>query len=71
MRDSTEFVSAVVGERAKRSRHYQWCTNSSWCSIRMYVYNGYRGTCANSGARHAYIMWAELGHSHFLYVPAV
>ena len=25
----------------------------------------------NSSACHAYITWAELGRSHFLYVPAV
>ena len=25
----------------------------------------------NSSACHAYIMWVELGHCHFLYVPAV
>ena len=25
----------------------------------------------NSSACHPYIMWAELGHCHFLYVPAV
>ena len=25
----------------------------------------------NSSACYAYIMWAELGHCHFLYVPAV
>ena len=25
----------------------------------------------NSSACHAYVMWAELGHCHFLYVPAV
>ena len=25
----------------------------------------------NSSACHAYIMWAELGHSHYLYMPAV
>ena len=31
----------------------------------------YGGTYANSSACHAYIMWAELGHCHFLYVPAV
>ena len=24
-----------------------------------------------SSACHVYVMWAELGHSHFLYVPAV
>ena len=27
--------------------------------------------CHNSCACHAYVMWAELGHCHFLYVPAV
>ena len=27
--------------------------------------------CHNSSACHAYVMWAELGHYHFLYVPAV
>ena len=27
--------------------------------------------CHNSSACHAYIMWAEFGHYHFLYVPAV
>ena len=26
--------------------------------------------CRNSSACHAYIMWAELGHCNFLYVPA-
>ena len=33
----------------------------------MYIYM-YGGMCA---ACHAYVMWAELRHSHFLYVPAV
>ena len=23
----------LIGERAKRARHYQGCTNSSWCGI--------------------------------------
>ena len=27
--------------------------------------------CHNSSAWHAYVTWAELGHIHFLYVPAV
>ena len=26
--------------------------------------------CHNSSACHAYVMWEELGHCHFLYVPA-
>ena len=40
----------------------------------MYVW---RCVCHNSSTCHAYIMWAELGHSHFytcqpfLYVPAI
>ena len=31
----------------------------------------WRYVCHNSSACHAYVMWAELGHCHFLYVPAV
>ena len=27
----------VIGERAKRARHYQGCTNSSLCGIYVYV----------------------------------
>ena len=27
--------------------------------------------CHNSSTCHAYVMWAELGHSHFLYKPVV
>ena len=27
--------------------------------------------CHNSSTCQAYVMWAKLGHSHFLYVPAV
>ena len=27
--------------------------------------------CHISSSCHVYVMWAELGHSHFLYVPAV
>ena len=56
----------VIGERAKRARHYQGCTSSSLCGIYMY-----RGTYAISSACHAYVMWAELGHCQFLYMPAV
>ena len=37
------------------------------CSI--YTYVEVRVT--NSSTCYAYIMWAELGHCHFLYVPAV
>ena len=27
--------------------------------------------CHNSSACHAYVMWADLGHSHFLNMPAI
>ena len=40
----------------------------------MYIYiciYVWRYMCHNSSACHAYIMWAELGHCHFLYVSAV
>ena len=36
----------------------------------IYVYV-WRYVCHNSSACHVYVMRAELGHSHFLYVPAV
>ena len=31
----------------------------------------WRYVCHNSGACRVCVMWAELGHSHFLYVPAI
>ena len=37
-------------------------------SIYIYVW---RYVCHISSACHIYVMWAELGHSHFLYVPTV
>ena len=71
-------VLLLIGERAKRARHYQGCTNSSWCGIYIYTYiyiyiyiYVWRYVCHNSSAYHVYVMWAELGHSHFLYVSAV
>ena len=59
---------AIIGERAKRARHYQGCTNSSWCGIYIYVW---RCVCHICSACHAYVLWAEFVHCHFLYVPAV
>ena len=33
------FVSEIIiGERAKRARHYQGCTNSSLCGTYIYIY---------------------------------
>ena len=31
-------ITFFIGERAKRARHYQGCTNWSWCV--MYRYGG-------------------------------
>ena len=36
----------------------------------VYIYV-WRYVCHISSACHVYVMWTELGHSHFLYVPAV
>ena len=41
---------------------------SSKIYIFIYVW---RYVCHNSSACHAYVMWAELHHCHFAYVPAV
>ena len=30
-----------------------------------------RHVCHISSACHLYVMWAEVGHNHYLYVPAV
>ena len=69
--DIMYYSTIVIGERAKRARHYQGCTNSSWCGTYIYIYiYVWRYVCHISSACHVYVMWAELGHSHFLYVPA-
>ena len=28
---------SIFGERAKQARHYQGCTNSSWCGIYIFI----------------------------------
>ena len=38
--------------------------------LMLYIYV-WRYVCRNSSACHEYVMWAELGHCHFLYMPAV
>ena len=32
-----QYTALIIGERAKRARHYQGCTNSSWCGIYIYI----------------------------------
>ena len=40
------------------------------CAVYIYIYV-WRYVCHISSACHAYVMWAELCHCQFLYVPAV
>ena len=40
------------------------------CAVSIYIYV-WRYVCHNSSTCHAYVMLAELVHSHFLYVLAV
>ena len=42
--------------------------SSTYIYIYIYIYMRY--VWHNSSVCHAYVMWAELGHCHFLYVPA-
>ena len=37
----------------------------------VYIYICMEVRMSYSSACHIYVMWAELGHSHFLYAPAV
>ena len=40
--------------------------------VYIYIYiHVWRYVCHNNSACHVYVMWAELGHSHFSYVPVV
>ena len=48
IRDRILTVS-LVGERAKRARHYQGCTNSSWCGTYIYTYICYSYTMGTRG----------------------
>ena len=61
-----------------------FCSYASWCvseasetlsgvyklELVRYIYV-WRYVCHNSSACYVYVMWAELGRSHFLYMPAV
>ena len=60
----------VIGERSERDtiRGVQIRPGAVYIYIYIYVW---RYVCHNSSACQAYVMWAELGHCHFLYVPAV
>ena len=37
-------LGEIFRERAKRARHYQGCTNSSWCGTYIYIYIYYIGS---------------------------
>ena len=56
----------LASERSERDtiRGVQIRAGAVYIYVRRYV-------CHNSSACHAYVLWAELRHCHFLYVPAV
>ena len=60
----------LASERSERDtiRDVQIQAGAVYIYIYIYVW---RYVCHNSSACHAYVMWAELVHYHFLYVPAV
>ena len=60
----------LASERSERDTIRGLQTRASAVYIYIYIYV-WRYLCHNSSASHAYVMWAELGHCHFLYVPAV
>ena len=45
-------------------RKYSYLRSNIYIYVCTYI-------CHNSSACHIYLIWAELGHSHFLHVPAV
>ena len=61
----------IIGERSERDtiRYVQIRAGAVYVCIYIYICMEVR--LANSSAFHVYVMWAELGHSLFLYVPAV
>ena len=58
----------LVSERNERDSIRGVQIRADAVYIHIYVW---RYVCHNSSACHAYVMWAELGHCNFLYVPAV
>ena len=66
-----EFVGKSNWRASEVSETQSWVYKFELHSA-VYVYIWvWRYVCHNSNACHAYVMWAELGHSHFLYVPTV
>ena len=61
----------IIGERSERDtiRGVQIRAGAVYVYIYIYIYMEVCVT--NSSACYACVMWAELGHCHFLYVPAV
>ena len=60
--------SLLASERSKRDTIRGVQIRAGAVYIYIYVW---RYVCHNSSACHAYVIWAELDHCHFLYVPAV
>ena len=68
------YVRLLASERSERDTirgvQIRACAVYIYIYIYIYIYV-WRYVCHISSACHAYVIWAELGHSHFLYVPAV
>ena len=60
----------LASERSERDTIRGVQTRAGAVRIYIYIYM-YGGTYAISSTCPGYVMWAELGHSHFLYVPTV
>ena len=65
---STDLV--ILSEIDSRNGPIKLAYYVTLCSKNIYVYV-WRYVCRISSACHAYLIWAKLGHCHFLYVPAV
>ena len=65
-------TSLLASERSERDtiRGVQIRAGAVYICIYIYIYV-WRYVCHNSSACHVYVMWAELYHCHFVYVPAV
>ena len=49
--------------------HNSWRASETLSGV--YNFELVQYMCHNSSACHEYVMWADVGHCHFLYMPAV
>ena len=66
----TSHVVLLASEESERDTIRGVQIRAGAVRINIYIYV-WRYVCHISSACHVYVMWAEFGHRHFLYVPAV